>query len=106
MEGNNRIVVAIAIVLILICLIFAITNKNEDIDSETNVEESEISVDYREITNEATGETYYQVYNDKTGEVIANVAEEHQVDLYIDNPDYVEAEIGGDIIGEDAEILE
>ena len=106
MEKNNKITVAIAIIIILICLIFAITNKNEDIDSETNVEESEISVDYREITNEATGETYYQVYNEKTGEIIANVAEEYQVDLYIDNPDYVEAEINEDIGAEDMEFLE
>lgn len=108
MGGNSKIIVIIAVTLILICLIFAITNKNDNEIIENNGEETEISVDYREMTNEVTGDTYYQVYNEKTGEIIANVAEEHQVDLYIDNPYYVEAEISEDSMGEEMpmEVLE
>ena len=47
-----------------------------------------------------------KIINEKTGEIIANVAEEYQVDLYIDHPDYVEAEINDDIDADDMEIIE
>ena len=105
MERNNKLVMIIAVALILVCLIFALTNKNDDVDNLTNNGENKVSVNYREISNEVTGETYYQVYNEETGEVIANVVEEHQVDLYIDNPDYVETEVVEDM-NEQQELLE
>lgn len=84
MEKKN-IIIIFAIAIIAICLIVGINNnKKEDLDNGV------VTSSYREINNEVTGEKYYQVYNENTGEIIANVTEEYQVDIYLDNPDYVE----------------
>lgn len=89
----------VAILIILICLIVAISGniKKENVDTTQN----DIVSNYREIVDNTTGETYYQVYNENTGEIIANVIEEYQVDIYLDNPDYVEVTDNEEIFEED-----
>ena len=90
---NKNLIIFITAILILICIVFAIIQKNKKDDFNRNNEENGFSVSYKEEIDEKTGEKYYQVYNDNNGEVIANVTEEWQTQIYIDNPGYVENQL-------------
>lgn len=92
MDKKNLIII-VAGILIIICLVFGLSEKDKSkTDNDAN-EKVDVSLEYREVSNEITDEKTYQIYNPDTGEIVTEVKEEYQIQMYLDNPDFVEADI-------------
>lgn len=90
MERKN-IILIISAILIIICFVFMLkgnkTNNAQKTDGTVDIE-----VNYNEVVDETTGEKYYQIYNEETGEEMTTVTDEAMLQMYIDNPDFVGVE--------------
>lgn len=84
---KKTIIMLIACIVIIICLVFAGSNNKFEIDEIKN-ESINKNLNYKPIIDNDTGDTYYQIYNEDNGDVIANVIEEKDIQIYLDNPEY------------------
>ena len=86
---RKTLIILLAAVVIIVCLVFGIGSKDTENSNIKNNNETNIIINYNQVTDEATGKTYYQIYNEETGEVMHNVVDEAALQMYIDNPDFI-----------------
>lgn len=96
MEINLKTIIIIMVAILLIIFFVLWGNKNNsEVSIDTNTTTVVGNIIYNQVTDETTGITNYEIYNQQTGEEIGTVQDEVELQMYIDNPDFVGAENKG-----------
>jgi len=93
MEINLKTIIIIIVAILLIIFFVVWGNKsNSEVPIDANTTTVVGNILYNQVTDETTGVTSYEIYNQQTGEEVGTAQDEAELQMYIDNPDFVGAE--------------